>query len=177
VKRFIHSSLFKILKKVFGMNGNQNDFDLDIQEMSSKQLKNEIREQKDVISIFDDLIQKHQKILEKLHDENSDSSRDPQIQTHQEFIEGYEEVRQKHLDFLDELKREVATREGSSSVNSVHEFAFCPSEISNVFFCLLESFPKVFILWHFYKILKSYGLIFKFYLSFHHFSEKFKRFI
>lgn len=149
-----------------------------IQEMTILELQNEIREQNRVISLFNELIERHEEILEELFQENEDESRDPQIDRQYQYIDDYEQEKQKHENFLEELRQELANRDVSSFVaDSIYECSFFPSEISDVFFCLLENFPKVFILWHFYKILKSYGLIFKFYLSFHNLNKKFKRFI
>ena len=146
-----------------------------IQEMTILELENEIREQNCVISLFNELIERHEEILETLFQENEDQSRDPQIDRQYQYIDDYEQEKEKHENVLEELRQELANRDVSSFVaDSIYESSCLPSEVSNVFFCLLESFPKVFILWNFYKILKLNGLIFKFYLSFHDLHKKFK---
>jgi hypothetical protein len=144
-----------------------------IQEMTILELENEIREQYRVISLLNELIERHEDILEKLFQENEDQARDPQIARQYQYIDNDEQEKEKHENVLEELRQELANRDVSSFVaDSIYECSFFPSEISHVFFCLLENFPKVFILWHFYKILKSYGLIFTFYLSSQPFMNK-----
>ena len=148
-----------------------------IQEMTILELENEIREENRVISLFNELIERHEEILDELFQENEDESRDPQIDRQYQYIDQYEQEKQKHENVLEQLRQELANRDVSSFVaDSIYEYSSLPSEVSDVLFCLLENFPKVFILWHFYKILNSYGLIFKFYLSFHDLNKKFKRF-
>ena len=134
---------------------------------STGKIQKSMNHKLEMISIFNDLIEKQKDIINYVKSMNGDNSRDKVLVVHRRLLRQYVQNRQTKIESVNILRAEMARRQVDSSetIHSSYERIVVPSEVSDFLFIVLDYFPHFFILFSLYLTLSSNGISFK--LSFY----------